>query len=134
MPPKVQEKQPLSKAAMLGHGALVVARRSFDYTDDLGVDRGQIFRLRNCRNDEKMLRLGYVSETNDENGHTCGKCGAVFTGLLELNGHGKLRHPESGRGFRNPNEEDNDAERRERMENEISPLYLDKTVASQKGA
>lgn len=144
MPPQAQAKtQPnprgnvqevntkLADAAMSGRGVLVWARRGFGYDHELDVDRGQVFKLRGHINDEKLLRLGYVEEFSTSTAsYTCAECGMKFVGVLERAGHGKERH--RNRNL-TPHEEDSQADSRERRENEMAPLYLDKTEASQKG-
>jgi len=123
-------------------------------------DRGEVFRLTNQRNDEKLLRIGYIyplppgTETSE-----CGTCGKEFKEMDMRDGHTKKRHGlRTGRhivsmeeltprqranvlneateyeteapGFQSG--EDADADKEERFLQEVSPLHLDKTAASRR--
>lgn len=70
----------------------VWARRSFGY-DGADIDRGQIFRLKGMRLDEKLVRLGYVQELErDAEHYQCAECGAEFIRIEYRTAHGDLRH------------------------------------------
>ena len=91
-------------------------------------DRGQLLAFGQGLNDEKLSRLGYVAKLpRDTVLKECGECGARFIGEGERTGHYKARH---GERFLNPQEEDEAIDRQERLNNDIAPLYLDKTKAS----
>jgi hypothetical protein len=99
----------------------VWARRPLQY-EELVLDRGQVFTLRGRRNDDKLLRLGYVAEL--ERGMvpvTCAECGAEFLGESERRAHGDRRHRAVPL---TPAEEDALADREERLLNQIAPLYV----------
>jgi hypothetical protein len=104
---------------------LYVARRSFDYDSDLHLDRGQVFQLKNCLNDEKLIRIGYIKEMRGGRPVQCGVCGAQFAGDAELNSHGNFRHE-----TKTEEEQDRSFESRIDLENKIAPLYLDQTAAT----
>ncbi len=122
-------------------------------------DRGEVFRLTNQRNDEKLLRIGYIypllagAQTFE-----CGHCGKEFKEMDMRDGHVKKRHTPSSRprivsmedlsprerarvlgetmeyeteapGFKQSPEE-GEADREEKYLQEVSPLHLDKTEAS----
>jgi hypothetical protein len=63
--------------------------------------------------------------------YRCAHCGAEFIGIGERTGHGDARHKVRDL---TPDEEDALIERRERIEQELAPLYLDKTKAAQAAA
>lgn len=92
------------------------------------LDRGQVFTPVGAINDEKLERLGYMVPLDASiQTHTCAECGAEFTGIGERQGHGDKRHRAASL---NPFEEDQRAEREERMLQQAAPLYLDKTAAA----
>lgn len=74
------------------------ARRPFGY-EQAELDRGQVVAFTNARNDEKLIRLGYVlSLLPQDVPHPCRYCQARFIDLNTLNAHGEKRHREkSGR-------------------------------------
>lgn len=129
--PDIEVSSGVVDTLMSGNGSLVWARRPFDYADDAQIDRGQYFRLRNYRNDEKLLRLGHVEKVDGDsvNALECSECGGLFIDDFTRGGHVKHRHPNFWRK-RNPIEEDQDADRQERMLEAIAPLYMEKTVAT----
>jgi hypothetical protein len=105
----------------------MVARQPFDY-GRLALDRGQVFTLAGAPNDEKLVRLGFVTQLESRaTTYECGKCGGVFAGIAERTAHGKKRHPDR---LLTPEEEDEREEREERMLDQVAPLYLDKTKAA----
>lgn len=106
-----------------------IARRPIGY-DGTQLDRGQVFVLTGARNDEKLVRLGYIGPLSkrDET-YACGECGAEFIGIAERNAHGDERHRTREL---TPYEEDQRLERQERLLETVAPLHLDKTLASQK--
>ena len=106
------------------------ARRPFEY-NGAELFRGQFFTLAGSRNDEKLLRLGYILPVDEsETGYECGACGRLFIDLGSRDGHGKMAH-------RNreltPREEDQQIDQQERLLETIAPLNLDKTAAKLKG-
>jgi len=99
------------------------ARRPFTYAGQ-ELDRGQITELVGARNDEKLVRLGYFAPVERKaKTFQCAICGAEFIGPAERTHHGDKRH--SGKVL-TPEEEDRQAEREERLMEELAPLYLDK--------
>lgn len=115
-------------------------RRPFGYNGQ-EYDRGQIIRMANARNDEKLIRLGYVQKLGAKFGaHECGKCGAKFIELNMLNAHGDKRHEAEvievvGAGPVDPETGeqtmiDVTGDSEEKVLNEVAPLFLDKTKAS----
>jgi len=99
------------------------ARRPFNYAKE-ELDRGQIVELVGARNDEKLVRLGYFAPVEKKaETYQCAVCGAEFIGLTERDYHGKKRH--SNKKL-TPEEEDRQAEKEERMMEELAPLNLDK--------
>lgn len=105
------------------------ARRPFQYGPDAvedQLDRGQIFKLRGERLDEKLTRLGYCAKLEERvEPVECGECGKRFVDEGARHGHGQQRHR---RGDRVETEEE--AERRlSRIESE-APLFLERTAAS----
>lgn len=115
----------------LASGVRYWARRTFQYTEQVPLDRGQVLTLIGAPNDEKLVRLGYVAllDSNQET-YVCSDCGGEFVGLGERTGHARERHMATRY---NPYEEDAHLDARERREQELAPLYLEKTAASQKG-
>jgi len=104
------------------------ATRPFDY-GSLSLDRGQIFDMTGARNDEKLLRLGYV-EVYDGGRDAlaqCSECGALFVGHNMRIGHHEKRHAQR---HLTPDEQDRLAEREERMLEKVAPIKFDQTEAS----
>lgn len=96
----------------------------------LNLDRGQVFALQGEINDEKLVRLGYVSELpKGAEVYRCAPCGAEFVGISERDAHGRDRH--SGCAL-SPEEEERQFDRRERMLQEVAPLNLDQTAAARR--
>lgn len=106
-------------------------RGGFQYAGQ-EIDRGQVLVLAGAPNDEKLIRLGYVAllERNPDL-YRCSVCGLEFIGISERTGHGDLRHRER---TLTPDEEDTRDERLERIQEQVAPLYLDKTKAAQAAA
>lgn len=105
-----------------------IARRGgFDYNGQ-PLDRGQVLVLAGAMNDEKLIRLGYVTllESRAET-YRCSLCGEDFAGIAERTAHGDLRHRAR---VLTPDEEDARDERLERLHEQVAPLYLDKTKAA----
>jgi len=137
--------------------ALYAARRPFQYGDRIPedvLDLDQVTQLRGMGNDERLVRLGYLSLVSEGISIVkCGYCGAGFTTDYALNNHGKRRHSKSEQdlikdaspisdeqiqrklesGRLGVGHEDESAS--VKMADEIStqrPLYMDKTEASVK--
>jgi len=112
--------------------SLFYARRSMTYGrpgNERQIDRGQVFDLQGCVNDEKLLRLGYVvSAPKRATVVQCGTCGAEFITDEGLAAHGRERHATT-RSL-TPREEDDRADKKLAIEDEIAPLDLTKTAAS----
>jgi hypothetical protein len=67
------------------------ARRPFGYENE-DLDRGQIVAFSNARNDEKLIRLGYVLSLLPKDAPLpCRYCKAKFIDLNTLNAHGEAR-------------------------------------------
>ena len=102
-----------------------VARRTFDYTPDLPLDRGQIFKLRGARNDSTLIRLGYVESLPARHDtFECPRCGAKFVDYGVQVGHMQFRHETK--------DDHAKAEKLEQIQSKeqlISPLQEDKTTA-----
>ena len=109
-------------------GSKVWAKRPIGYGTQ-EIDRGQVFELAGARNDQKLLRLGYVEEWAGKSKDLveCAACGAQFIGGDERRGHYEKRHVR----VLSPEEEDARADREERFLAEVAPLHLEKTEASQ---
>ena len=107
--------------------AKVWAKRPIGYNGQ-NIDRGQVFDLVSARNDEKLVRLGYVEvwAGKAKDLHDCAACGAQFIGGNERQGHYERRHL----SVLTPEEEDARAERDERFLNEVAPLRMEMTEAS----
>ncbi len=109
-------------------GSKVWAKRPIGYGSQ-EIDRGQVFELAGARNDEKLLRLGYIApfEGKPKDLVECAACGAQFIGGDERRGHYEKRHVR----VLSPEEEDARSDREERFLAEVAPLHLEKTEASQ---
>ena len=106
----------------------VWARRPFTY-NGRDLDRGEIFELQKMRNDEKLVRLGYVNEARKTGPrHDCRGCERTFADEILRDGHFRRRH--RSQQEMNPHEEDRAIAREEKKLGEVAPLYLDKTTAS----
>lgn len=138
-------------------GDFAVARRSFTYTDDVDLDRGEVFRLSGQLHDEKLVRLGYVEPVGSKpSTFQCRTCGKEFVDPGMRDGHGRFRHEPvpverivGNRPVRERGEDEEsylnrlddwereagqrlDARDEQRIQHEDSaaPLYLDKTTAT----
>ena len=115
---------------------------------DVEIDRGQIVEMKGLPNDEKLLRLGYITEISKAKPTIleCGECGAKFLEDAARDAHGRRRHPRRARrpeftagSAINPTTGepnvfvDNEGDKEERKRANDTPLYLDKTEASLKG-
>ena len=103
------------------------ARRSMGYAGK-ELDRGEIFCMVGARNDEKLIRLGYVNSVKKNSPvFECGKCGRKFTEMQMRDGHVKGVHPKRPR---TAVEEVEFMEKKDEQESRQAPLYLDRTKAS----
>ena len=109
------------------------------------VDRGQVIELSGSRNDDKLLRLGYITESTEKE-HTlltCGECEAIFISDNSRNAHGRRRHPQRARraemvpvGPFDPSTglpsayEDTEGDREDRQRAKDTPLYIENSTAS----
>lgn len=101
----------------------MATRRMFQY-EDLRLDRGQVFTMRDKPNDQRLLDLGYVrvlSKDERDDVVECGECGAKFVGDAERTGHGRLRHPSRPL---TPEEEELRLDREMDMQERIAPLNI----------
>ena len=74
-------------------GDLVFARRgNWGYGDISVLDAGQMFALGGFRNDEKLVRLGYVEPAGKAKGFECNRCGSKFIDEHSRDMHGRKRH------------------------------------------
>ena len=132
-------------------------RRPFDYDAGLSFDREQIIELHGLRNDEKLIRLGYVQELkgNDFQVCECAVCGAQFISMNGRDTHIKMRHSnfaasrevaptkifpgverdalydEIGHRIEVAAAQDiSFPEQQEKRLEQVAPLYLDKTEAT----
>lgn len=106
------------------------ARWSFQY-DDFSLDEGQVFQSQGARNDEKLLRLGYMEMvTGKIETHQCGQCGAKFTSIQERTRHGDKRHKVRDNS---PDAYDDREERELERLAKDSPLFIEKSLASARG-
>lgn len=110
------------------------------------LDRGQVVKMVGAPNDEKLLRLGYITEVTEKNPKIleCGECGAKFLADNLRLAHGRKRHPHRERpdievavsGVTNPETGeptgviDTTGDREEQQREREAPLFLDKTEAS----
>lgn len=107
----------------------VYARRPHQYGGK-ELDRGQVIELSDLRNDEKLIRLGYLAEVpKNTTLKECGECGEKFVDEDCRNGHCKDRHDERFQDL-SPEEEDEREIAREKKIEAVAPLFLDKTKAS----
>ena len=115
----------------MSESGMYFARRSMTYGrpgNEKHLDRGQLFELQGCINDEKLLKLGYAAlAPKHASVVQCGHCGAEFVTDQGLAAHGRERHTERSL---TPQEEDERAEKKLAHENEVAPLDLTKTAAS----
>jgi hypothetical protein len=142
---------------MAGKVDLYTVRRPFPAYGALPADRGRVLELANARNDEKLVRLGFLElftkRTALRDLPMCGQCGLYFSDEGLLTAHGDMRHrtPEEPirANFAMQGMEalatsrdttitgrigvdvTGDAEER-RLDREV-PLYMDKTAASLRG-
>jgi len=142
-------------------GMLVRVRRPQGYYAEIKLELGRVFKLRGERNDEKLVRLGWL-EPHTGQTLACRACGAEFASEASRMSHGEANHtrrptssvkevplPPPSRRERTTYTEDDIAqeqalqaaasrqiqteeEHQERRLEQEAPLYLDKTAASQK--
>lgn len=111
------------------------ARRPFDY-DEESFDHGQVIELTGQRNDEKLLRLGYVAEIpgSVHSLSECGPCGGKkFIGAGERDAHGKQRHSDRFAGLSDVDRaaaEEEAADKLEKRLERVAPIHFDRTKAS----
>lgn len=123
------------------------ARRPIPHYAGKPIDRGQVMTLGGYRNDERLIRLGYLQLIEEKNPRLpeCGECGEKFVESRFLTAHGRARHRNRepnldmvAAGAYDPTtgeptafvDTTGDAEEA-RLERE-APLYLDKTEASRR--
>ena len=103
---------------------LYYARRPFGYGDGM-LDMGQVVELAGFRNDEKLVRLGYLEQVRGKVVPlACRLCGGKFVDDGARERHGRRSHPDK------PLSEAEQLRRDEREAEQlqhIAPLYLDKT-------
>ena len=104
------------------------AKRPFDYAGKT-LDRGQVFELVGARNDEKLIRLGYVEEYTGlvKDLIECAHCGGEFIDHNTRIGHHEKRHIDK---FMTPEMEDAAIDREERMLNVVAPIHFENAAAA----
>lgn len=118
----------------------VWARRPLTYCGKM-LDRGQVLDLTGAVNDERLTRLGYLEVIKSRTAKTfeCGVCGAQFVDEGMRTGHGEKRHRGKDEGITavampvGVGMIDTTGDAEERRLEQVAPLHLDKTEASQKG-
>jgi hypothetical protein len=112
--------------------ASYVARKTFDYADDLKLHCGQVFQMRPAPNNEKLIRLGYVERfPGRDKPFTCRVCGRAFATLNTLNAHGRIWHPEVEDTSKPADVRELERmERIDRDESRADPIRWDRTAAS----
>ncbi len=107
------------------------ARRPLMYAGT-DLDRGQTMTLTGARNDERLVRLGYLAlfEGKPRDLVECATCGAKFISHDTRIGHHEKRH---GDRELSADQEDARIEREEKMLEAVAPLHLDQTAASRGG-
>lgn len=129
--PRTDTRMRTQTAAVKATEARYYARRPFLYAGH-ELERGQVFNLAGAANDEKLIRLNYVSLVADGNDtYQCGDCKRVFVQMGFRDMHGKEAHRRRPRVFANPEDEDKYYERQEAALEREAPLALEKTLASQ---
>ena len=131
-----------------------VALRTFDY-GGRALDRGQIFTFAGLPNDGRLRDLRYAAPLErGTSSYECGACGAQFTAMGLRDGHAKVRHLKQrfvppAAPIREPGESidtyqnrlddwakaagamaDAADDQRDKFENDVAPLDLEKTAAS----
>lgn len=138
--------------------ALYAIRRGGQWNyNGLPADRGLLLPTLSARNDEKLLRLGFIEEVAKprklEQYPRCGECGSYFAEEGFLKAHGDLHHKARAErihvGAPHPLEgmqsysatglpggailPDLSGDAEERLLDREAPIYWEKTAASQKG-
>lgn len=120
-------------------------RRPFDYAG-YSYERGETIRMGGFRNDEKLIRLGFVAEFKVEPRYECGVCGKKFTEEIMRDEHGRAKHRRrfeddifAPSGPLDLNGQPNmfvdvEGDKEEERLQVVAPLYLDKTEASRSEA
>jgi len=120
-------------------GKLYWCRRPFDYgLPSRPYDRGELLKMIGLRNDEKLVRLGYLQECPPgRDTWECGHCGGRFIDMGSRDGHVKMRHLRAGQPLSvgmagaTGTPIDTEGEAEERRLEAVAPLYLERTAASQ---
>lgn len=103
------------------------ARRPMGYSG-ADFDRGQVLALAGATNDEKLIRLGYVTEVErNATTYTCSHCQGEFIGIAERTAHGDYRHPSRERSAQEQEALEDRLETR--LERE-APLYLENAAGA----
>lgn len=103
------------------------ARRPHQYLER-EYDFGQALELRGTKNDETLIRLGFVALIpRDTVLSECGRCGARFIKYEWLARHFKERH---GERFLNTFEEEAHDNQQDEFLDEVAPIYFDQSKAS----
>lgn len=70
-------------------GEHFIAKREFDYVDDVRFELGEIVELRGLPNDEKLVRLGYLLPWSGKKEYEsdCIQCGKKFGHTAGYNKH-----------------------------------------------
>ena len=123
---------------------------------DLPGDTGMVTPLLGYRNDDKLVRLGFLEKvTGKPDVATCGECGARFLSGQYRDAHGDRRHNPrhdataivaaapsspmeqlstySATGIQGAIVDDLTGDAEERQAERDAPIYWEKTAASQKG-
>lgn len=104
---------------------LYYARRPFGY-GDVSLDMGQVVELGGFRNDEKLVRLGYLEKVEGKRPlKDCRLCPGKFVDEGSRERHGRRTHPDKPLS---DFERERAAEREAKLLEDIAPLYLDKTA------
>lgn len=113
-----------------------IAKRPMQY-GPRQMDRGEIFEPKGERNDEKLLRLGYVRVLKKADPvATCGTCQRQFCGDGERDAHAKFQHRTLARLADPVAREqalEEHLEKEEKLAEELNPLRLDRTAATLAG-
>lgn len=88
---------------------------------------GQIFKRVDAPNNAQLIRLGYMVEFNprEYDRVVCPTCGAEFTGH-----NAKIDHVRAEHSQMTEEQQDNHADSMESKLKQMSPLYLDQTLAA----
>lgn len=132
--PRTDTRMRTAAAAVVILTARYYARRPFTYAGQ-DLERGQVFNLAGVPNDEKLIRLNYISEVADKHEvYICAECRRQFVQMGYRDMHGKEAHRRRPRAFASPEDEDKFLDEQEKRLDREAPLAFENTIATREAS